>query len=62
MSEHKGRAPMVAKLMPEEGAAWTQYFTFAWHRGYSQAKANAYAWKRLQKEFPRLLSFDRCEL
>jgi hypothetical protein len=48
----------LATLTVEENAAWIDYFTFAKHRGYSDLRADAYAWRHTCNDFPRLMVFD----
>jgi len=51
----------LAILTSAEEKSWQWAFEFYVNEGLKDDEADSLAWSDLQKEFPRLKSFDGCE-
>ena len=50
-----------AKLTAEEQNAYDRALDFYHYTGKSEAESERLAWSDIQKAFPRLLQFEKCE-
>lgn len=49
----------LATLDPIENQAWIEYFLYAKETlKYGDLRADAYAWRRMVEDYPRLKAFD----
>jgi hypothetical protein len=52
----------LARLKPDENKAWDVYFAdYCSNVRNDSARADRFAWRQLQQDFPRLKKYDRAK-